>query len=368
MKLNVLPIGPEHNEEMLEILRDSPMESDGLTLCLDRSPDIFAVPRLFFDTFNAYGFFMDDRLAGFAMICRKKLYVNGIPREIGYLANLYVRPEARKKGWLYKASEPLFKQVMEEIGFGYATTVKGNRNTEPMVGRRIRKFPFIPHSKTIIDLEIKNILITFKKKQDKKYSVRRATENDIPEISRLLDSEYKSRLFGPISTPGDIERLLSKRPGFTISDYYLAELQGRVVGVCSAWDNSNIRNIRVLAYRGVFRLVKATHSLAAPLLGFPALPKPGAAFREIQMNDFAVEDRNPDILRALILRIYADYRKKGYNMLQIASYQGDPLLSATRGFITQPLFSRIIIGAADPDLVTREEIDCTRPFIDIALT
>jgi hypothetical protein len=63
-----------------------------------------------------------------------------------------------------------------------------------------------------------------------------------------------------------------------------------------------------------------------------------------------------------------DCRKKGYNMIQIASFEGDPLLSATRNFISQPLKSRIIIGTLDPDLIVNEGIDCSRPFIDIALT
>lgn len=368
MKLSVLPIGPEYNQEMLDILLDSPMESDGLSLCLDRSPDIFAIPALFFEQHKAFGFFIGDRLAGFAMICRKNLYVNGLPREIGYLANMYVRPDGRKRGWLYKASEPLFREVLEEVGFGFATTVKGNRNTEPMIGRRIQKFPFIPHSVIIKDLIIKNILITFRKRSKSHYLIRQATDSDIPEIARLLDDEYRNRLFGPVMKEAELRKTIATRPGFSISDYYLAEKDDRVIGVCSAWDLSQIRNVRVMAYRGQYRLIKVFYGIVAPLLGFPPLPKPGEAFREITLNDFAVENHDPSILEALLCRIYIDYRKKGYNLIQIASFTGDPLLGATRKFFSQPLFSRIIIGSSDPDLVEKEGIDCSRPYIDIALT
>jgi hypothetical protein len=123
-----------------------------------------------------------------------------------------------------------------------------------------------------------------------------------------------------------------------------------------------------MAYRKKYRIVKFLYSMVAPLFGFPALPKPGDAFREITLNDFAVENRNPEILEALLTQIYIDCRKKGYNMIQIASFDGDPLLNATSKFFSQPVKSRIIIGSADPDLVEREQIDCSRPFIDIALT
>jgi hypothetical protein len=368
MKLSILPVGEEYNQQMLDILLDSPMETDGLTLCFDRSPDIFSVPALFFREFKAFGFFLDDRLVGYAMICRKNVYVNGLPREIGYLANLYVRPEARKRGWLYKASESLFREALEEVGFGFALTVKGNRNTETMIGRRIMKFPWIPHSAITSDLEVKNILITFQKRVKHPYRIRRASEKDIPAIAALLDREYQTRLFGTICTEAELEKIITARPGFHVSDYYLAETDGRIVGVCSAWDISKLRKVRVMAYRGKYRWVRFLYGIVAPLFRFPPLPLPGEAFREITLNDYAVENRDPLILEALLIRIYRDYRKMGYNMLQIASYTGDPLLSATRRFYSQPVFSRIILGSGDPDLIDKEGIDCSRPYIDIALT
>lgn len=368
MKQSVLPIGPEYNQQMLDILLDSPMESDGLSLCLDRTPDIFAIPVLFFKDFKAFGFFIDDRLVGFAMICRKILYVNGIPLEIGYLANMYVRPDSRKRGWLYKASEPLFREVLEEVGFGFATTVKGNRNTETMVGRRIPKFPFIPHSLLTKDLEIINILITFRKRGKFPYHIRRAVESDIPGIARMLDQEYKTRLFGPVYTVDELQKTIAARPGFSVSDYYIAEKSNRMVGVCSAWDISRIRKVRVMAYHKKYRLVKFLYDMVSPVFRLPPLPEPGQAFREIILNDYAVDNREPLILEALLFRIYADYRGKGYNMLQIASYEGDPMLKATRRFFCQPLFSRIILGSKETGLIEEEGIDCSRPYIDIALT
>ena len=368
MALSVREIGDEYNEQMLSILLNSPMESDGLSVCLDRSPDMLAVPKLFFESFRAFGFFMDERLIGYAMVCRKKLYVNGIPREIGYLANMYVLPEGRKKGWLYRASEPLFREVLEEAGLGYATTMKGNRKTEPMIGRRIEKFPFIPHSKIIGVNCIHNILITFRRREVSGYRVRRATESDIGEISRLLDAEYRNRLFGPVMTEENLLKTIARRPGFSISDYFVAEKDGKIVGTCSAWDISAIRKLRVMAYRKEYRAIKLAYGLVAPVLGFPALPEPGDTFREMVINDFGVEGRSPEILRALVTHLYILCRERGYNMLMIGSDERDPILAATRGFVKQPLRSHVIFGSKDPELIDKEGINCSLPYLDIALT
>lgn len=164
MALQVQQIGKELNEEMLKILMESPMENEGLSLCLDRSPDIFQVPELFFDDYKAYGFFKDDQLVGYGMICEKELIVQGKPKLVGYFANLYVKKEARKLGWLYKASQPLFQEIMEKTNLGFATTVEGNRATEKMIGRRISKFPLMPFSETIGLYLIQNILVTTRKR------------------------------------------------------------------------------------------------------------------------------------------------------------------------------------------------------------
>jgi hypothetical protein len=368
MSLSVREIGVEQNERMLEILLQSPMESDGLSVCLDRSPNMLAVPKQLFDSWKAFGFFMEERLVGYAMVCRKKLYVNGVPREIGYLANMYVLPEGRKLGWLYRASEPLFRQVLQEAGLGYATTMKGNRKTEPMIGRRIGKYPFIPHSRIIGVNCIHNILITFRRRVSKEYRIRRATEDDLPEISGLLDNEYRNRLFGPVMTPLELAKTIIRRPGFDISNYYLAEKEGRIVGTCSAWDVSEFRKLRVMAYRKGYRLAKLVYGIAAPVLGFPALPEPGHAFREMVINDFATEGRSPEILRALITHIYMVCRQEDYNMLMVGSDERDPILEATRGFFWQPLRSLVIFGSGDPDIIEKEGIDCSLPYLDIALT
>jgi hypothetical protein len=190
----------------------------------------------------------------------------------------------------------------------------------------------------------------------------------VTRIAELLDAEYKPRLFGPIMDPEHLVKTIESRPGFSVSDYFVALDGDRIVGVCSAWDINQIRKLRVMGYRKQYRWVKLGYGLVAPIFGFPRLPKPGDPFREIVINDHAVENRNPKILKALITEIYREYRNRGYNMVQIGSYQGDPVMEAARGFFSQPLCSHVIFGSGEEDVIGKEGIDCTRAFLDIALT
>ncbi len=373
MALSVRQIGEELNDEMLGILLESPMESDGLSLCLDRTPDIFLVPKLFFKDHKAYGFFLDNKLAGFGMICEKELYVNGELQLVGYFANLYVKREARKLGWLYRASQPLFDEITKKTDIGFAVTVKGNKATESMIGRRISKFPLMPYSESIGLQVVRTLLVTFKKRpktEDRrpKLVVRLGKEEDIGRIAELLDGEYRSRLFGPLMDEEHLRDLIDKRPDFGISNYWVAVRDDRIVGVCSAWDISSIRQIRVMAYRKHFKWVYRLYSLFGPLLGFPKLPKPGSPFKELIVNDFATEDRDPLILEILLRHVYNDARKKRYNLIQIGSYADDPMLSATKPFFTQSIYSHVIVGTSKEALLKDGHIDTSRPYVDIALT
>ncbi len=371
--LAIKEIGPEHNDRMLEILLESPMESDVLSMVLDRSPDMFLVPRIFFDEFKAFGFFREDLLVGFVMICEKELYVNGKAQLVGYLANMYVQTDARKLGWLYKASQLLFEELHQKTDIGFASTVQGNKATESMIGRRIGKFPLMPYSQTVGLQVVHTLLITFKKRQHQKSKglklmTRRANPSDLPKIAKLLDHEYRNRLFGPVMTEKHLREVIEKRPGFSISDYWVAERRDKLVGVCSAWDTSAFRNIRVMAYMKRFKWVYRMYSLVAPLFRFPRLPKAGEPFRELIVNDVAIVDRDPVIFEALIRSIYREARVKGYNMIEVGSYSGDPLLKAVKPFFTQEVYSHTIVGCSREDYLQKSRIDLTRPFVDIALT
>lgn len=379
MSLIVKQIGKEYNDEMLEILLDSPMVSSGLSLCLDRSPDMFVVPELFYQSYKAYGFFRDDELVGFGMIGQKELYVNGFPKRVGYFMNLYVKKEARKLGWLYRAAEPMFGEMAQKTDLGFATTVQGNRATEKMIGRRISKFPMMPFSASIGLQVIENILITFYKRPKTlnlrpktedlrpKLEIRKGKTEDLSRIAWMLNEEYRGRLFGPVLDEERLVKLIETRPGFEVSDYWIAERDGQMVGVCSAWDISSFRRVRVMEYRKRFKWVYWLYKITRPIMRFPGLPKPGEPFRELIVNDFAVENRDPKILEVLLRAIYREAHRKRYNMIQIGSYSGDPILKAVRPFFAMSVYNHVVMGSTSEDLIKEGRINTTRPYVDIAL-
>ena len=107
------------------------------------------------------GFFIRNQLGGFAMMLHKEAFVNGVPQTVLYFGNMVVNQSARGKGFLYRVSDFFLKDLSENIRFGYAVIMRGNRAAKRLLNRFHPRYPNMPHSKVIGQWHVKNIILTF---------------------------------------------------------------------------------------------------------------------------------------------------------------------------------------------------------------
>ena len=339
----VREIDERWNEQMLSIVRNSPIESSGLTIVFDRQPDIFFLPKRRAKHVECAGFFIRGHLQGFAMMMQKEAHVKGIRQTVFYFGNLYVEPTARGRGFFFRISDFFLADWPENVKFGYAVIMQGNKAALGLLNRFHARYPHMPHSRVIGQSKVFNILMTFKTKKKGAYSIRHAQINDIDEVVNLLQKEYSARLFSPHVTKDAILCNLKRLPNFGIENYYIAEKNKKIVGVCCAWDMTPLKKNRVLHYGKKFKWASTLYKSFTPLFNFPSLPAEGEYFRDITITDYAVQGRNPEILEALLLKIYGEYRAKKYHMLLFGCDADDSLSRATKPFISQSVISDVLI-------------------------
>ena len=360
-------ISRERNGEMLRIMEDSPIETSGLTIGFDRAPDIFAIPELFSERVACVGFLKEGKLFGFAMMSYQERYVDGEPRLVMYYGNAHVKIEGRGHGFIYRVSDRLFRGRDERSEIGYAIVMTGNRAAEKFIGQRKPGYPDLPVSRVIGALCAKNILILGRKKESGEFRVRRATLDDVDAIVSLLQDEFHPRLFGPVIDRDIFLENAARRPGCGLSDHYVAERDGEVVGTCAAWSMEQLRQTRIIRYRAKLKLAKKVHALFARLAGFPSMPGEGERIKDVTITDCAVRDRKPEIFEALLRHIYNELHERKYNMMTVGSCRRDPLLRAARGFIGYQVVSNIVLFAKDPSLLAEGRIDASLPYVDVAM-
>jgi len=206
---------------MLEILRESPIDSKELSVCFDRKPDIFMIPELTSEHVECAGFFKATELLGFAMLTYQNVYVNGLPRTVMYYGNVHVKKEGRRKGFFYKTSDIFLRDTYKDSNMGYAVVMKKNEAAERFIGKRKSEYPNLPASKIISDLEVMNIIMMYRKKESWEYPVRRATLIDVDSIVSLIEKEHSRRLFAPVMDKTIFLKNLKRRPNFDMSNYYV---------------------------------------------------------------------------------------------------------------------------------------------------
>jgi hypothetical protein len=364
---NIRYLDKSYNSDMLEILQSSPITTDSITLCFDRQPDIFKMPEIKYDLFQYLGFFNENILKGFAMNGYHNAMINGKLESVFHLANIYINPDARAKGFSYKIYNYFYKETYNNARIGYGIIMDGNSAALCLVGRRHPRFPSSLWEKIINKLEVKSIMLVWPVKQDTNYEIRHATTEDIPSIVSLLNEEHKNRLFGMSYSETTFESLISKRSGLSINDYYLAvDKNKNICGVCAAWDCNSFKQNRIIRYGKKFLPARIGHQLLEGIYGLQRLPAKGDSFRDITISEYAVKDRNINIMRALLKSIYNDCRKKGYHTLIWGSSVDDPLLLAADGFLHESIVSNIILLATKPELIEDGAVKNNLPYIDVA--
>jgi len=367
VQVQILPLDRRHNEAMLDILHQSPIETGGLSICFDRLPNIFAMADLKYNQAVWGGFFNDGKLEGFAMVGHHNAYVNGSVSRVMHITDFYIKPQSRGRVYLRAATPFFFSERLRGASFGYAVVMKGNRAAEALLGDRFAALPWSLRSRIVGAVVAKSILVTFPRRKRPLFPVRAARVEEIDDIVALLRAEHSHRLFGLAIDRDQFVAQLEQRPGLSINDYYVVERAGKLVGVCAAWDTCAFKQNRVVRYGLGLKIVRAANILTAPIGRFPSLPAPGEAFRDVFVTDWAVCDRSVEVMHALLEHIYNEYRSRHYHTLIFGSCAGDPMLEATRGFWTTGVVSHVALLSLEERWLKDGAIDTRLPFIDLAL-
>lgn len=359
---DIVDLGPEHNEQILELLKDCPIDTGYMTLVFDRQPDFFLLPDLRYDHYRYKGCMANGKLKGVFLMARHRAYVHGVLTDVYYLGNAFLTPDMRRKAFIANAGAEFFAQAEAIPEVGYSLILKKNKRAESYIGKTSEDYPQLPGSRVIADFVARTIPLLFPKKyKGNKYEIRQADKHDIPFLTARLDAKSRGMSFGPVYTQDALQDVLLKRPGFNIADFSIAYADGRPVGFCSAWDASAIRQTRVLRFGRKFTPILQAYRMLSKLSAIPPLPGKGDAFREMHIGHVYINNNDPEIFYALLCHVYRNAKARRMHTMLWGSYSGDPLLRSIRRFTGVEIRSNIVAVSTRRDMLA---MDYPSPFID----
>jgi GNAT superfamily N-acetyltransferase len=331
------PATPADNAALIALAAACPMEGD-VGLCVDRSPDFFALNRLEGKQWRvAVVEAPDGSPAGCIGIAERHAFVQGQARRVMYVGDLKVHPEHRGKG----AAEALIRLTWDacrEIGGDEVPTLITVLGGNAAMMRRADGPRGIPPWTRFAGLRAHSVSLLWKRKVPAIPGMRaeQARVEDLREMAELWETHSAKRQFAPAFEAGGLAEWISQAPGLSIENYtVLRGADGRIAAFLGLWDQEIFKQTRVVRYSPPLRAFRIFYNLIAPLVGAANLPGTGKPMRYLTAVNLCVPAGRADLLRMLVLTAYNNLRGKGYAFFTVGLDVKDPLSEAFKGLMAQ---------------------------------
>jgi hypothetical protein len=301
------------------------------------------------------------RVVGFGCRSLRDVYVNGRPREVGYLSGLRLLPAHRNRGLLARG----YALVRELHGDGrvpfYVTTIAaGNRVALDLFTAGRPGLPTYHLAGTYHTLAIALPRRNGRPRRGRKYHnvrIRAATSHDLSAVLDYLDREGPRRQFFPRLRRDDLLTQTGAMRGLALDGLLLAERAGRLVGTIAVWDQRGDRRWVVHRYGGWLRWGRPAYNAWAWSRGRPQLPRAGGAISCLTAALPVVSDDDCDVFAALVeaARDQAACRSASY--LLLGMHADDPLLPAARRYEAVIYKTHVFLACWPDGEAARAELD-----------
>lgn len=326
---------PRDDLAIRRLFNKTPMQGD-LVISTDRAPNFFTLYQVQDAHTECWVAERDDEVIGCASFIIRAGWLNQERKNVCYLGDLRASPRA------FGLITRFYRQMLEsvrsrhQVSFFYAGIMDSNLLArKALVQRRgNRKQQPVYHPMRHYDA----VNLRFRSrtpKVPKGWKVRRGTNSDLAQVVTFLHEDHRNRPAGYCFDQHEFEHRLKHWPGFTLQNTYLAYHEGRLAGLCTAWDAQALKRYQVHAYRGQLKWIYRASRWLSPIFNTPKLPAPGEHFRYAYLANCSILDQNPMALRALLAKIMEHSSKEGLHFLMAYIERDSPLNQALNGFSVQ---------------------------------
>lgn len=144
-------------------------------------------------------------------------------------------------------------------------------------------------------------------------------------IADCLQRNYRRYQFAPVWD----ERAL-EAAGLRPEHFLVVRDDARVTACLAIWDQRAARQMIVRDYRQPIGLLRPLINLAAPVLGFPPLPRAGSQLQQGWLSHLACDRDEPAAFEALLPAALQMGRQLGLEQLMLGLADNHPLLPFAR--------------------------------------
>lgn len=327
--------------ELRTIVRRLPMDGP-IQIAFHREPSFFSAERVGALSVNVIAGRdrATARIVGFGSRSVRRLFVNGVPTRVEYLASLRALPEVRGGTLLARGYRALRELASDEHAPYCVTTILDDNGTAKNILTSHRGG--LPIYEDIGGLNTYAVApgACAQTVASGGVTVERGSRAALDHIVEFLNRYNAQFQFAPCHHATDFERG-GLFPDFDPENFHVASLGGSILGVAGTWDQSRFKQTAVAGYRGPLSWTRPLYNLYASATNHPRLPDVGEILRSFYVSFVAVDPQAPEVLLLLLRRICLEMRERAFTYFLVGFGSRNPLCGVLDGLRARVITSRV---------------------------
>jgi len=310
------------NNELQQLQAKCPQ---GTTLIVStvNTPDFFARVKAY-ESYKVYVACIDDHIIGSGACVIRKAIVNGQIHRLGYLFQLFVNPEYRRKGVaseLFRYREDYLTQ--QGVALAYALIMEGNIPSM----RYVETQTFKLHRKLIMP----GLAIYKEMDVPSKGKIRPIEQEDLDAVAKLMNDTWQGyELYEPTSAES-LAEFIQRIPAYSFDNLLVLEDQGEILACLGFWDWRQIMRVTVIKRSLKMRMIGSLVNLVGKFRPMPRRVNAGDPLNQIMLTPIAFKE--PTHLTALLRYMNNWALSSGIKQIFCICESSHPLLKSMKGFI-----------------------------------
>jgi hypothetical protein len=347
------------------LLARSPMDG-AIRVAFEREPSYFGAVRVqgpFAQVILARDVETGEAIAVGARTV-KPAFVNGRPRDVGYLSDLRVLP-AYRGGTLLARGYRLIRALHADGRTDLYYTVIAADNGPALAALTGGRAGLPAYRDLGAFLSPAITLGRRAPAPGAGVEIVPGTAVPLDAIVDCLNEHGRAKQFAPVYHRDDFGPE-GRFPGFRVEDFAVALSGGRVVGTLGRWDQRAFKQTRVVGYRGPLRLLRPLYNAGAPALGRPRFPRPGETLASFFAGFIAVEGNDVRTFRALLRHVYNAAAGGPHGWMLVGLHADDPLTAALDDYRCAPYRGRLFCVDFGDGAAAWRALDGRVPHVEVA--
>lgn len=274
----------------------------------------------------------NDQIVGAGCRSIKDLYVNGMPKPVGYLSSLRLADSVQNGTVLARGYSYLKHLHSDNKTPAYLTTIiHGNEIAKQMLTSKRADLPsYIPMGSYV------TYIIPVRTKPDRdilthELNIESGTRIPKDEVLKFLNREGSRRQFFPVSNVNGSGRGMVDSIG--MGNLLVARKGDRIMGVMGIWNQEQYKQYIIAGYSPLFQVLRLWLNAGLRIKGCHPLPPAGKQLRYVTAALVCIRNDDQNIFQCLLQCALNKAAKEGLHQLALGMHERDPFCSCMKRFL-----------------------------------